>query len=179
MVKAPGYDRWKSVQHAEFDGLFENNFPETSLHFSFTGYEQSLNTGEHGLRDKEVYFLQGVVQAYERGNWVADLDILSALNSPAADTSIRRLPCQCEHTKGEASSFGSFDPITSIDCWDELLDDPKVTSIVRAKGNWLARLAVTVVAFQKKRRVILAKDTVCWACVRAMSKASGSAIIIC
>ncbi|OCL08861.1 hypothetical protein AOQ84DRAFT_257707, partial [Glonium stellatum] len=158
----PGYDSWRSVQHDEFDGKFKNNFPETSLHLSFTGYELALNTGQHGLRDKEAYFLQTVVQAYERSVWVADLDILGALGGDKIRFS--RLSQRCQHTPIESKSAG-HGPITSIDCWAELLDPPNNCSIIRAKGNWLARLATTVVAIQKTRHVIIASEKVCWACI--------------
>lgn len=178
-IKDPGYDSWESVQHDNFDGKFENNFPETSLHLSFTGYELALNTGQHGLRDKEVYFLQAVVQAYERGIWVADLDILNALNNVESSNRVLRLPTQCQHTSAEAMELSNFGPVTSVDCWAELLDQPTNPSIVRAKGNWLARLAATVVAFQKKRQVLIASETVCWACVSSLSEDRSSVMIIC
>lgn len=178
-IKDPGFDNWQSVQHDDFDGKFENNFPETSLHLSFTGYELALNTGQHGLRDKEVYFLQAVVQAYERGIWVADLDILSALNNAERSNRVLRLPAQCQHTSKEALELSSFGPVTSVDCWAELLDQPNNPSIVRAKGNWLARLAATVVAFQKKRQVLIASEKVCWACVTSLLEDRSLVMIIC
>ncbi len=185
-VKEPGFDRWKLVQHAPFDGAMEDNFPETSLHLSFTGNEQALNTGEHGLRDKEVYFLQSVVQVYERGNWIADLDILNASMGADSQELIERLPTQCSHSDLQAANFEkAVGEIVSIDCWDELLDDPEKISIARAKGNWLARLALTVVAFQKKKQVVIAGERVCWACVRESriystnGGVSKDAIIVC
>ena len=175
-VKEPGYDSWQSVQHNEFNGKLEDNFPETSLHLSFTGYELPLNTGQHGLRDKEAYFLQAAVQAYERGVWVADLDILGALNNDSLY--VKRLAKGCYHTSIEAGNI-KVGPIISIDCWAELLDPPKIPSIVRSKGNWLARLATAVVAIQQKRTVLIAPEEVCWACVPCGSDHDLSMTIIC
>lgn len=172
-IKEPGYDSWQSVQHNEFDGKLEDNFPETSLHLSFTGYELALNIGQHGLRDKEVYYLQAVVQAYERGVWVADLDVLDAINNSVN----LYTPRKCHHTPGEARNI-KFRPVTSIDCWAELLDPPENLSIVRAKGNWLARLATAVVAIQKGRTVLLASGEVCWACVPCGSNCYTSSLTI-
>ncbi|RDW60754.1 hypothetical protein BP6252_12137 [Coleophoma cylindrospora] len=180
LIRDPGYDNWQNVQHEEFDGSFENNFPETSLHLSFTGYEQALNTGQHGLLDNEVYFLQAVVQAYEKGNWVADLDILSALNAdPSPDSGIVSLLPDCKHTGEVVGDFSYLDQLTSIDSWAELIDQPSSAAIVRANGNWLARLAATVVAFQKGRRVFVALDRVCWKCVKDTSCNPSTLLIVC
>jgi hypothetical protein len=178
-MKEPGYDKWKVVQHAPFDGLFENNFAETSLHFSFTGYELPIDTGEHGLKDKDVYFLQSVVQAYEGSNWVADLDILEAFINRTGKGAIWRLATQCRHNAKEASDFKPLGNVVSIDCWDELLDDTQQTSIVRANGNWLARLALTVVAYQRGRKVVIADKKVCWACVIPICSKNVNPIVIC
>jgi hypothetical protein len=177
-MKDPGYDNWQNVQHEDFDGSFENNFPETSLHLSFTGYEQALNTGQHGLLDNEVYFLQAVVQAYEKGNWVADLDILSALNTGLGSKTVSRLP-DCKETGLEVEDFSYLDQLTSIDSWAELIDQPSNAAIVRANGNWLARLAVTVVAFQKGRQVFIASEKVCWKCVQGLQCNPSSLLIVC
>jgi hypothetical protein len=178
LMRDPGYDNWQNVQHEDFDGSFENNFPETSLHLSFTGYEQALNTGQHGLLDNEVYFLQAVVQAYEKGNWVADLDILTALNTGLDSKTVSRLP-DCKHTGLVVEDFSYLDQLTSIDSWAELIDQPSNAAIVRANGNWLARLAVTVVAFQKGRQVFIASEKVCWKCVQGLRCNPSSLLIVC
>jgi len=180
MVKEPGYDRWKLVQHAPFNGTLEDNFTETSLHLSLTGYQQPLFTGEHGLQDNEIYFIQSVVQVYDRGNWVADIDILKAFASARKQESIKRLSdSDCIHNQDQALDFTRIDMVKAIDCWDEIIDEPDGTSITRAKGNGLARLALTVVAHQKKKRVLVADGKVCWACVKAATLSSSGAIVIC
>jgi len=83
-----------------------------------------------------------------------------------------------------AKDFRYLEQVTSIDCWAELLDEPKNTTIVRAKGNWLARLAVTVVAFQKSKKVLIASKEVCWERVKKIrsqntSFAESSILIVC
>jgi hypothetical protein len=146
-------------------------------------YELALDTGEHGNLDKEVYFLEAVVQAYESHSWVTDLDILTALRS---DKLITRLPLKgvCSHKESEANDFSRCGPVTSVDSWIELLDQPTNTCIVRAGSNWLARLAATVIGVQKSKSVIVAsQENVCWACVQGMnldfSSPSSSPIIVC
>ena len=175
-IRDPEYDRWRLVQHAIFDGAMENNFPETSLHFSFTGYELPVNTGQHGLIDKPAYFLQAVIQAYERGRWVADLDLLNA--TMREEQYVKRLPSRCNHSNKEMQNFRCLGYIVTIDCWDELLDHPGTIAIVRAKGNWLARLAVVAVAFQRKQQIFIANNSICWACVKEQHRKK-DAILLC
>jgi len=186
-MKDPGYDRWNFVQHTPFEGNLEDNFSQTSLHLSFTGYKQPLFTGVHGLRDTEVYFLQSVVQVYDKGSWIADIDIVRAFasNITNADagggtlTRIKRLAGpDCAHSGAGVDNPSTLGTIKSIDCWDELIDEPDGISIARAKGNRLARLALSVVAFQKKKQVIIADTSICWDCVRAVGLRD-DAIIIC
>ena len=50
------------------------------------------------------------------------------------------------------------------------LDPPDNSYIVRAKGNWLARLALYSVAMQTLKPLILASTDLCWFCVRQASK---------
>jgi hypothetical protein len=56
-------------------------------------------------------------------------------------------------------------PTFLIDNWEELLDPPKNgTIIIRAHGNWLARLALTVVCVNSGLNTILLGDEPCWSC---------------
>lgn len=166
-MKEPDFTSWKSVQHVDFDGKLEASFEGTSVHLSFTGYEQALDTGEHGLVDKEVYLLEAVVQAYDRGSWFSDLDVLAAINSQVGRHSIKRLPAwgSCSHEESLVKDSSQIGQITSIDDWIELLDQPNNACIVRTGGNWLARLTATVIAIQKCRPVIVTPERICWACV--------------
>jgi hypothetical protein len=178
-MKDPGYESWRSVPHLNFDGKLEGNFRNTSMHLSFTGYELALDTGEHGNLDKEAYFLEAVVQAYESCSWVADLDILTALNG---NDLIKQLPLKsmCSHSEDEAKDFSHFGLITSVDSWIELLDQPTNTCIVRAGKNWLARLAAVVIGVQNSKPVVVAsQENMCWACVRGMDLNFSSTIIVC
>jgi hypothetical protein len=183
-MKDPGYGSWKSVPHLDFDGNFEGNFGDTSVHLSFTGYEQALDIGEYGHFDREVYFLEAIVQVYETGSWVADLDILTALNGEIGRRYLNRVPeretCRlCSHGEEDASDFSQLGPTTSIDSWIELLDQPNNACIVRARGNWLARLTAAVLGVQKLKPVVIASRNVCWACLRDMDLNFSTTIIVC
>jgi hypothetical protein len=178
-MKEPGYESWRSVPHLSFDGKLEANFSSTSMHLSFTGYELALDTGEHGNLDKEVYFLEAVVQAYEGCSWVADLDILTALNGSG---SIKQLPSKsmCSHGENEAKDFSQLGLITSVDSWIELLDQPANTCIVRTGKNGLARLAATVIGVQNSKPIVVAsQESICWSCIRDVGSDLSSTIIVC
>ena len=163
-----GFNTWQNIQHSDFDSILEDNFPETSLHFCFTGYEQPLNTGEHGLKDQEAYFLQAVVQVYERGIWIADLDSHVALQR---ESWIQRLPSECDHTQKQTEDSQSLGQITPIDCWDELLDSSEQVSVVRTHKNWL-------VAHQTKKPAFITNGKVCWSCFKSVYSGKEKLVII-
>ena len=164
-IKVPDYSSWKEIDHADYDGAIESNFQETSLHLRLTGYESPFVVGDHGLYDHEVFMLHAVVQAFDRGIWVADLDLASAMTARSLGQLCRRLH-PCSHSQAEHTDFEDFGTVTAIDSWDEFLDPPPNTFVVRAKDNWLARLAVTAVSSQKQQLVLLASQQLCWQCIR-------------
>lgn len=172
--REPDLDSWELVNHAEFDGLFEDNFRGTSLHLSLTGYEQALNIGKHGGRDKEVCYLEAVIAALDNGTWVADLDIL--YHPPQPESLFQNiwvgydghyyLPRDCQHKVQERVDFASrFNHLTSIDNWFKVFDRPLNASIVRVRENWIARLALATVMMNEKRPMIIGSQKICWACV--------------
>jgi hypothetical protein len=174
-IKKADYSTWKQINHAEFDGKIEKNFEETSFHLRFTGYESALNVRDHGLYDKEVYVLQAVIQAFDKGSWVADLDLVSLMTGPTEQRICKRLE-DCSHMDVDTNRE-VFEPITSIDSWDELLDAPDNTYVVRAGGNWIARLAVAAVLAQQLKPFFLAPNKICWQCIRQQGMLS--CIVIC
>ncbi|KAK5044626.1 hypothetical protein LTR84_010640 [Exophiala bonariae] len=159
---SPDYSTWKSVQYAPFDGSIENNFDHTTLHLTLTGDEQPLNIGQTGYHDKEVFLLEAVVRAYDKSRWVADLD-LNLRPNPLVHKLLAT--GECAHDEHERDDYAAFQPLTSIDSWDELLDPPPNTGIVRARANWLARQAVAAFALQQSIPLIVASESICWRCV--------------
>jgi hypothetical protein len=57
---------WKCVNHNAFNGKKENNFGATSMHLTFTGYEERI--GANGLQDARVYLLESVISVRDGGN---------------------------------------------------------------------------------------------------------------
>lgn len=171
---------WSMVNHSEFDNKLENNFQSTSLQLSLTGYEQVVNIpAAQGRRYKEVAYVEAVVSAYDSGTWVGDLDILGLYNDTSnliyddwseASSIGRALPKSCSHwgvDKADASKFGN---LTSIDNWSEFLDPPPNTAIIRANGNWIARLALAAAMRCRGDAAVWAPGKICWRCVEKVAK---------
>jgi hypothetical protein len=151
---------WKVINHAPYNGKPEDCFKSTSLHLSFTPYTQPINIGDHGLQDTEVYFIESVVSVHDREKWVADIDILKTLASPLFS---RLVVCSnCTHIDD-----GSLPELISVDNWEELLDMEKaVSGVVRARANWLARLAAAAISIKQGQRTVVLPNSVCWGYVR-------------
>ena len=155
-------DTWNVVNHATFDGEPENSFDHTSLHLSFTGYEAPVSLGLHGFQDTEVYLLESNVSVYDRGKWISDLDIIGSLEKK---TKLARMRSNCSGEHSHPLPQPPTVKLTSIDSWEELLDSPIGTGIVRAKDNWIGRLTTTVVALQKGHPVHVLERPVCFSCI--------------
>ncbi|KAL9635301.1 MAG: hypothetical protein Q9204_002670 [Flavoplaca sp. TL-2023a] len=162
---------WNQLNYAPFDGKQENSFSQTSIHLSFTAYElplQTETTDQH-IIDRPARFIETLVSVYEGGDWVADLDIMSALQSNLVSRFVCKevmmgRPRDCHQSFIEV--FGVAHAMVSIDNWEEFLEQSESSDkVVRAHGNWLARLAFTVTTVQQGRPLILLPDDVCWACL--------------
>ncbi len=166
----PLSDTWKLVQHKEYDGKAEDCFGGTSLHLSFTGHELPV-VKSSGSIDSKVNLVETLVSVYDHGEWVADLGILRSLRG--VDLYRFDHEKRCEH-QGQAVSTRKTrnnQRLTSIDNWDELLDEPLDlghgnVGVFRAHKNWLARLAATCICVQKGyRTAILSREPLCQRCL--------------
>ncbi|KAF8541076.1 hypothetical protein BDD12DRAFT_950044 [Trichophaea hybrida] len=155
---------WKHINHNTFDGASSNSFASSSVHLSFTGYEQSVDTKNQGARDREVYFLESRLSLCERGKWIADLDVLGALARKGSITLLPdEIPCEC--SAEEITSF--LNSAVTIDSWLEFLDPPLGVGVMRAEQNWIARLAGACIGTQRKLwTAVVPSPPACWGCVR-------------
>ncbi|KAI0894377.1 hypothetical protein F4806DRAFT_488023 [Annulohypoxylon nitens] len=155
-------DEWYQYEHKEFDGIMEDCFRGTSLHLSFSEASQAINVGFSGGRDIEAYFLETLVSVHDRGTWIAELDILKTLRSPP-DYFVREYlgsnPCICDPDSARGLR------IVSIDNFAEMIIPPMKAGIVRASGNWQARLAAASICLAKGYKVVLKSEETCWGCL--------------
>ncbi|KAI5925977.1 hypothetical protein F4810DRAFT_726508 [Camillea tinctor] len=133
-IRAPGY-RPDLVDHRPFNGTSANKFQATSLHLSFTNWKMPLHWDETGMIDPETFLLEAVVSVQDDGKWVADIGVLVLEKCPIT---MMNFACQCDDTDEPLIM-----DVVCLDSWEELLDSLPCVSVLRAKGNWAARLAAT------------------------------------
>lgn len=172
-IVQPEFDRWQVINHEPFDATCQDYFGKTSLHLSFSGYEQPLASAvKHGAQDAEAQYLETLVSVYDGRQWVADLDILTALSS----SRIKRLrvPDTCDHNERTTMTPKWI----SVDCWDELIDIVQEVNIVRAHGNFLARLSAVTVAIQmgQTKCLVLPPRAECYECVESAFNRENDAV---
>lgn len=157
-------DEWYQYSHKEFDGNLDNCFVGTSLHLSFSEASQAVNVEFSGGRDVEAYFLETLISVYDRDTWIAELDILRALRCDRLMTKFLACKkCDCNRTlSGETG-------LISIDNFAEMIVPPSRPGIVRARGNWQARLAAASLCVAKGYQIILKPEQTCWACLSKTS----------
>lgn len=187
IVREVTAESWKLISHADFDGELLDTFSNTSLHLNFTEYQLALETGIVGSRDVAAYFLESVVSLHDRGVWVADLDILKtlavesrtdteentggAIDAQVVHRNLHKIRCICNAVGNTASqNTAAKDAVlaaglTSIDTWEELLDPPESVGLVRAVGNWQARLAATALGVALGHDTVIVGSELCWTCI--------------
>ncbi|KAK0614705.1 hypothetical protein B0T14DRAFT_499916 [Immersiella caudata] len=160
MIRSLHPSSWRVIQNSLFDHADQDFFGSTTLHLTFTEYCRPLNLNR-SQQDVQVELLESYISVHEAGKWVADVDIFRALASvrvsrlPAGSLHFAHHPSSCHgqvtenKTAGESpkSNIRTQD-IVSLDNWDAILDLPNDVSIVRARGNSMARLAVAAVLIQ-------------------------------
>jgi hypothetical protein len=153
------------VLHNPFDGEEEDCFHQTSLQLSFTGFEQPVDVGSRGNRDVEASYVEAAIQLYDRGQWVADLNILNIFKH-----NFSRIMTRCIQRHEDHSIREELCKFVSIDSWEELLDSPIEVGVIRARGNWQARLAAAALAIQRGHETRIVPDKVCWPCYLALER---------
>jgi hypothetical protein len=158
-------DDIRLVNHHPFDGSEEDCFLHTSLHLSYTEWQLPIDVGSRGNRDIEAYYVEAAIGVYDRGNWVADLNILDIFKHRFS----RFVPdCPKNHElQGPIKETSKF---VSIDSWEELLDSPTEVGVVRARGNWQARLAAAALSVQRGHETRIVPTHTCWSCCLALEE---------
>ncbi|GKT49507.1 uncharacterized protein ColSpa_09688 [Colletotrichum spaethianum] len=160
-MRQPEFDSWKVVNHEPFDGGSKDHFSNTSIHLSFTKYESPVpGAVHHGAQDVEATYVETLAQVHEGPKWVADVDILAALQSSL----LKRVafPNECEgHVIRHKPRF----PAASIDNWEEMIDSPGTAGVVRAEDNFVARLAAAAVSVQQGKLTFILPRQLCWKCI--------------
>jgi hypothetical protein len=192
-------ESWALINHLPFDGKLEDCFQKTTIHLGFTAYEMPLSDGlqGHHIIDRPAALVETLISVHDRGKWVADLDVLMALEQDrGGESNLQISHCSCREAKEGSCKrkysctfeevFGdSRVPLISLDNWEEFLDaPPDRVLVVRAHQNWLARLAFTVMSVSRGRRTLVLPADVCWYCCKnslenTQRRDASSSILIC
>ncbi|CAH0043389.1 unnamed protein product [Clonostachys solani] len=162
MVRKVDESQWVMINHTDFDGCLSDSFQHTSLHLSFTRYELPV-ISEHGYQGAEASFIETIVSIFDRKEWVADLDVLSALNHFSLErVGAHEITCTHKSRLKQPTSC-----LTSIDSWHEFLDQPQNPCVVQSARNWIGRLSTAALSIQQGARTVILKDAdqVCWECL--------------
>jgi hypothetical protein len=158
--------RWRVASSDRiFDGTTEDCFAGTSLHLSFTDYQVPIfENNSRGQRDVELSMQEVVISIRDSGQWVANVDILRALKSGSIRKVLPRP--NCNYPKNVAPSRN----MAVVDSWEDVLDYPAGPSVIKASGNWVARLAATSLPVKISTRsgctVSICLAEICWQCVQ-------------
>ncbi|KAJ5108844.1 hypothetical protein N7456_005519 [Penicillium angulare] len=195
-------DTWTLCNHDPWDGKFLDCFSGTSLHLSYTGYNIPLDVGLQGAQDWEIYLLESVISVHERGEWVADLDILRALQSPrlvrhsqsvqSATNLEKAIQARhgsqlklCErHIPIDGESSNKYQPsdFVALQNWSEFLSRPEEAVILLANYNWQAQLAAAAITVsQGHYAYVIKEDSCCYCVVEAIhdGKTKNPALTVC
>ena len=152
----------RAIQHQPYDQRREDSFSNVTLHLSMTDWRVPIPTGTVGVIDQDLFLTEAVVSAHDGGKWYADIDVLAAKGK---DMAMPMKDCDCNEIGTSPTR-----ELVCIDTFDELLELPDIDAVLRAKGNWAARLAALCIWRQKKLPAYLSivediNDQHCWKCI--------------
>ncbi|KAI0521209.1 hypothetical protein F5B22DRAFT_565905 [Xylaria bambusicola] len=164
---------WR-IEPTAFDNTYVDCFKSTSLHLSFTEWHAPVVQVQGiGQRESNVNLIEAVLSVRYSGKWVADVDISAALKTASLKLVLKS---SCVHGN-RAQEISS--EMLAIETWDQVLDVPDGSVVVKATDNWLARLALVSVLCQHSKKlqgqIFVWPSRLCQDCVNA----SGDAIHIC
>ena len=128
--------------------------------------------------DRPIALVETLISVHGRGKWVADIDVVSALNShnrPDANAARKVPSCDLSKSRDDSGSDHAMTTFANaltrchslqaiqIDNWEELLEPPEDgTMVVRSQNNWLARLALAAVCVKLRYCTLVLPNDVCW-----------------
>ena len=181
MVSEPDPNSWRIIEREAYNGQLEDCFSRTSLHLSFTDWTVPVSTGAagRGRRSAEAMLVETLVSVFDRGNWIGDLDVLTALRRGCSQPDHKffyRHTCDHDPT-GMHEEKPCSEDIVAIRSWEEFLDRPNKTAVVMAHGNWEARLAAVAMGVARGDRVFLRRAALCRVCLLELETYGGEDLL--
>ena len=104
----PLSNEYIQVTYAQYDSRRDNHFQGTSLHLSFTNWSLPLDSYSMRTTDHSVHYVESAISVIDRGEWVANLDILS-VDFGSLIRVAPRGPCSGSHPHQEARDYTLID----------------------------------------------------------------------
>lgn len=115
--------------------------------------------------DTEIYMLETIISVHDKGAWVADIDVLGCLDNSSLFRPVKGQKKGCVHSSMQREQPSEDDSMmVSVDCWDEFLDFPQDTAVIRAHRNWMARLALATISVSQGHLTVVLDSDWCWKC---------------
>ena len=144
---------WMSISHAPFDGQKLDRFHGTELTLWFTDYERPIrDSRSSGEKFVTAFYIESVISVFDSGKWIADLNVLAPSGKERLYAP-RTAPTP--PTTGNLTNRPSTLQLITLDSWLEVLEKPEGCTVVRAHGNWQARLAVVAFCLRKGYHVVV------------------------
>ncbi|EXJ76631.1 uncharacterized protein A1O5_01139 [Cladophialophora psammophila CBS 110553] len=182
MISEPNPDSWRIVEREEYEGQPEDCFSRTSLHLSFTNWSAPVSTGAagRGRRSAEACLVETLVSVPDRGQWIGDLDVLTALRRGCSQPDHKFFYCHpCGHDLSRLGEKQSYpDCIVAIRSWEEFLDRPNNPAVVQAHENWEATLAAAAMGVARGDSVFFCRGAVCQDCLLKLETFGGEDLIL-
>ncbi|TRX93447.1 hypothetical protein FHL15_005722 [Xylaria flabelliformis] len=122
VLRKPKLESWRVINHEQLtaDSKCTDMFDRTSLHLSFTGFEQPVgSTLKQGAQDLEACYLETVVTVFDGSEKIGDLAILDAMDRGLLLKKLTNSPCPHPLRPSQCPRW------LVVDSWAELLEIPR------------------------------------------------------
>jgi hypothetical protein len=164
---------WLLADMEPYSGLLEDRFSDTHLRMSFTDWSVPIHVAgaPTGRPFIEAHIVETLVSVYNRGKWVADIDVLDAVGKGSGSWDHQWFfKSGCNHDSHDEQKGLEM---TALATWEGFFGQPlEGPTVALTYKNWEARLAMVALAVRRGDRVLLS-DGICWNCYKDLYSLGG------
>jgi hypothetical protein len=166
-------DSWLLADLEPYSGHLEDKFNNTSLRMSFTDWSLPIHVAgaPTGRPFTQAHIVETLISVYDRGRWIADIDVLDAASKGAGAWDHQWFFKRgCNHDDHDQQRELEM---TALGTWEGFFSQPlENPTVALTYKNWEARLAMVALAVRRGYRVLLS-DGVCWNCYKDLYSLGG------
>jgi hypothetical protein len=166
-------DSWLLTDLEPYSGHLEDKFNNTSLRMSFTDWSLPIHVAgaPTGRPFTQAHIVETLISVYDRGRWIADIDVLDAASKGAGAWDHQWFFKRgCNHDDHDQQRELEM---TALGTWEGFFSQPlENPTVALTYKNWEARLAMVALAVRRGYRVLLS-DGVCWNCYKDLYSLGG------